>query len=118
MTPDQAHLGFAAFDGMSLSEDVQLVLAVGKGQLRQGVMETAAAALVELALRGRVGSVPDAGFLLAPSHANSSSSMPRRQGFRRSIAHCGSWSRRGSPGPRTNVCEKSGGRFLGSCKRS
>ena len=53
-------------DGMSLAEDVQLVLAVGNGQLRQGVMETAAAALVELVLRGRVGSVPDAGFFAGP----------------------------------------------------
>ena len=38
------------------------MLAVGDGQLRQGAMEVAAAALVDLTLRGRLGSVPDRGF--------------------------------------------------------
>src|SRR5690554_8017107 len=47
----------------SLPEDVQLVLARGAGELRQGATELAAAALVELALLGRVGSVPETGFL-------------------------------------------------------
>lgn len=47
----------------SLPEDVQLVLAVGDGLLQQGGTELVAAALVELALLGRVGSVPETGFL-------------------------------------------------------
>ena len=47
----------------SLPEDVQLVLALGGGELRQGAWELVAAALVELALLGRVGSVPETGFL-------------------------------------------------------
>lgn len=47
----------------SLPEEVQLVLAVGDGKLRVGATELAAAALVELALLGRVGSVPETGFL-------------------------------------------------------
>ena len=47
----------------SLPEDVQLVLALGGGELQQGAWELPAAALVELALLGRVGSVPETGFL-------------------------------------------------------
>src|SRR5690554_3471781 len=47
----------------SLPEDVQLVLARGAGELRQGATELAAATLVELALLGRIGSVPETGFL-------------------------------------------------------
>ena len=47
----------------SLPEDVQLVLALGGGELRQGATALVAAALVELALLGRVGSVPETGFL-------------------------------------------------------
>lgn len=45
----------------SLPEDVQLVLALGGGELHEGATELAAAALVELALLGRVGSVPETG---------------------------------------------------------
>lgn len=47
----------------SLPEDVQLVLSIGGARLQQGGPELVAAALVELALLGRVGSVPETGFL-------------------------------------------------------
>lgn len=47
----------------SLPEDVQMVLATGGGELADGGMEAAAAALVELTLLGRLGSVPEKGFL-------------------------------------------------------
>lgn len=47
----------------SLPEDVQLVLAVGGGELLYGRAELAAAALLELTLLGRVGSVPETGFM-------------------------------------------------------
>jgi hypothetical protein len=58
-------------DGIpSLPEDVQLVLALGAGKLRQGWTELPAAALVELALLGRVGSVPENGFLARPGVRN------------------------------------------------
>lgn len=46
----------------SLPEDVQLVLELGDGRLQQGATELVAAALVELTLLGRVGSVPETGF--------------------------------------------------------
>lgn len=45
----------------SLPEDVQLVLTVGDGILHQGWTELAAAALVELTLLGRLGSLPETG---------------------------------------------------------
>ena len=104
MTPDQAHLGFAAFDGMSLAEDVQLVLAVGNGQLRQGAMETAAAALVELALRGRVGSEPDAGFFAGPIARKLIVIDASPTGERRFRA-----ATRGSSAPWSTLCWASGG---------
>lgn len=46
-----------------LCEDVQLVLSLGGGKLQVGGMDLAAAALVELVIRGRVGSVPERGFM-------------------------------------------------------
>jgi hypothetical protein len=54
----------------SLPEDVQLVLAVGGGELLPGATELAAAALVELTLLARVGSVPETGFLARKGFRN------------------------------------------------
>lgn len=45
----------------SLPEDVQLMLLIGKGQVAWGFAELSAAALVELTLLGRIGSVPETG---------------------------------------------------------
>ncbi|WP_167042837.1 GPP34 family phosphoprotein [Salinibacterium sp. ZJ454] len=55
--------GLGATNRASLPEDVHLNLAIGDGRLSQGYMEVAAAALVDLVLRGNVGSVLERGFL-------------------------------------------------------